>query len=172
MIALTPAIRDMLKELNAVLDEEIALLSLRRSQMKLLSGAILDRDDDAVERLLGEIERMGQLQAQADARLGKLRSGLAELFGCQVDQMRLSRLIESLAGADRQAIEQRRRQIAQLAGELQRQHLETAVVVFECARINRLLLECLYPAGSSVNTYGAGGAGAWRGEAGLVDTEL
>jgi len=172
MILLTPYAKDLLSELNAVLDEEIALLSLRRSQMKLLSGAILDRDDAAVERILDEIERTGELQAQTDAKLGNLRNSLAGEFGCQPEQMRLSRLLEAMSGQDRQALQQRRQMVAQLAGELQRQHLETAVVVFECARINRLLLECLCPSGGSVSTYGADGVGAWCSEGGLVDTEL
>jgi hypothetical protein len=171
MISLTPDVRDQLGELNVVLDGEIALLSLRRAQMKLLSEAVLDRDDTAVERILGEIDRTGQLQAQADEKLALLRGSLAEAFGCPSQQMRLSLLLGVLDGPDCQAVEQRRQRIAQLAGELQRQYLETAVVVFECARINRLLLECLYPPGGSVHTYGADGAGAWHTDAGLVDTE-
>ena len=46
-----------IEALSALLAEEAALLDLRRSQLSSLSWAILDRYEDAVGRILDQIER-------------------------------------------------------------------------------------------------------------------
>ena len=49
--------------------------------------------------------------------------------------------------------------------------MRTVMLLGECARINRMLLEAMFPHSEGVVTYGAGGAEPWQPDAGLVDAE-
>ena len=65
-----------------------------------------------------------------------------------------------------------RQRIVELTDALRKQHLQTVLLLAECARFNRLLLESILPGGEMVMTYGTGGSDLWRSGTGLVDTEL
>ena len=60
----------------------------------------------------------------------------------------------------------------ELAERLQLAHLRAVVLLGECARINRLLLESLFPASRTPATYSQGGAEPWGSGPGLLDAEL
>ncbi|MCD6364946.1 MAG: hypothetical protein J7M14_03640 [Planctomycetes bacterium] len=159
------------KELTALLDEEIELLDLRCSQLSQLCSATLHRDEDVLEKLLGEIERTQQRQEVTDLRLQAMRASLAGCFGVEPREMRLARLIELLAGEQAAAVDCRRRQMILLIDKLRRKHMETALIISECARLNHMLLESLMPGAPAVTIYGARGESAWCSDIGLVDVE-
>ncbi|MBS3734229.1 MAG: flagellar export chaperone FlgN [Phycisphaerae bacterium] len=158
-------------DLAAVLDEEIDLLAARRDQLARLTVAIPGGDERATERLLQQMERTQQAQAQTDNRLRAARNAMASALACDASQLRLSRLVDRLDGADRDRIERRRARIVALVEAVRREHIKAAMLLSECARINRELLESLFPASTPVTTYGAAGRESWRPHTGLVDTE-
>ena len=86
--------------------------------------------------------------------------------------MKLSKLIEQLDDEHRLGVNYRREQIVLLAEQLRRRHVETAMLLMESARVNRMLLESLFPQSEPVNTYGTEGAQSWRPDAGLLDAEM
>jgi hypothetical protein len=157
--------------LLAVLDEEIRLLELRRSQLEALSVAIVERDDERMESLLGEIQQAVDSQADADLRLKAVRRALADDMGFPIEQVRLELLIERLRGGERTEIERRRRRIIDRAERLRRQHLHTSILLLECTRINRLLLEALFPQSKGLDTYVNGGPDRWCPDTGTVSAE-
>jgi flagellar biosynthesis/type III secretory pathway chaperone len=168
-----PAIEtERIASLGRLLDEEASLLDLRRSQLASLCGAIVDRDEDAVERLLEQIERAQELQAAADEKLDAIRRKLAECLDCPNEEVKLSALIAALSEPQRTALAEQRRRIIELAERLQLEHMRTVMLLTECSRINRMLLESLFPDSQGVTTYSEAGPEPWRPEAGLVDAEL
>lgn len=171
MITETPQITETVAELTELLDEEIALLTARLEQMELLSAAMVSLDDDAMEPVLERMERTQSQQQQTDNRLAQVRESLASLAGLPVRQMRLSRLVRELPEAMGRQVERRRDRLVELSDELRRHHLQTVLLLAESARINRLLLDTLFPASEPVTTYDTGGADQWRPDTGLVDTE-
>lgn len=162
---------DLIDQLRCLLDEETALLDLRRSQLVSLCESILERDDDAVERTLEQVERAQQLQAETDAKLNALRLRLADALHLDREEVRLSALIGLLDEPLRAPLAERRQRLIDLAEQLQLQHLRTVMLVTECARINRMLLEGLFPDSEGVATYGMRGAEPWQPDTGLVDAE-
>ena len=171
MSSLPQGAGDLVDELTALLDEEIELLELRCSQLGTLTSATLERNDDVLETVLREIEKTQQRQVATDLKLQALRDAFAEALGWSVEEMRLSQLADSLPPAQGSAVRYRRRQIVLLSDKLKRQHIETVVVVTECARVNRMLLESLFPKAGAVTTYGARGQRSARLDTGLVDVE-
>jgi len=172
MNPMAPELAALVDEMMAILDEEIGLLDGRRGQLEGLSGAILDRDEDAMEKLLCEMERTLRVQKTVDSKLEALRNTLADTLGCPPKELKLSALIGRLQGQRRAALEYRRQQIVVLTDKLRRQHLETCLFLLESSRINRMLLESLFPDSEPVITYGVEGADQWRPDTGLVDAEL
>lgn len=162
---------DLLQELLAALEQEIGLLVLRKEQMSALWQSLAAHDNVAMERSLGELERTGAAQAANDRRLALALSRQAQAVGCPPDQARLGRLIAYLDPQDRLAVDRKRKQIVALVRQLRGRHMETALLLSECSRINRLLLDCLGPARQSVTLYDTQGASQWRPATGLVDTE-
>ncbi|MGB2823916.1 MAG: hypothetical protein WBF17_23255 [Phycisphaerae bacterium] len=163
---------DQIASLAGLLDEEASLLDLRRSQLTSLCDAIVDRDDEAVERLLDQIERAQELQSAADEKLNTIRRKLAECLDCPGEDVKLSALITALPEPQRSGLAQQRQLIIELAQRLQLEHMRTVVLVTECSRVNRMLLESLFPESQGVTMYSAAGCEPWRPNAGLVDAEL
>ncbi len=163
----------LIDELLAVLDEEIELLELKRSQLADLSEALVTADDEIVEELLEQIEQTEQTQTAVDMRLKVVREALAGAFGYEdIKELRLSVLAVELPEAQASAVDDRRRRMAEQVGKLRRQHLQTAMLLVECSRVNRMMMECISPSGETVATYDATGTNLWRSGAGLVDKEL
>jgi len=159
-------------ELLAALDQQIDLLEAKRSQLADLFDGLIARDEEAVEAVLERIERTERLQTAADSYLSRVRGELARVIGGEGRKLRLLDVIEQLPPEQSRALADRRGRIVELSDSLRRQHLQTVLVLGECARINRLLLESILPEGESVMTYGTGGSDLWRSGTGLVDTKL
>ena len=171
MILIPPGAGDLLESLDALLEEEISLLQERRKHLETLSDVLVRRDDESMERLLEEMERAQDRQAQTDLRLRGVREALAESLGTDAREMTLSVLIGELPLPLGEALDRRRKQILLLAGDLRHRHLQATMLLAESARINRMLLESLFPSSESVTTYSTGGADSWRPDTGLVDAE-
>ena len=171
MNALPQGALALIDELIKMLDREVDLLDLRCVQLAGLSRASIERDDETMESLLTEIENTQLRQESTDREMDALRRGLAGLLGWPVARTRLGNLAEVLSGPRREAVAARRTCIAALIEQLRRQHMSTALVVAESARINRMLLESLCPQSRRVTTYGVGGESSWRPDAPLVDVE-
>jgi len=170
MMPSAPA-QDLVEPLHEALDEEIAALNLRRSQLALLREAILARDDEAVGRLLGQLEQAQVLQSRLELRLQSIREALAEQLDLSVDAATLSGLIGRLGPQAARRLDLCRRQVVHLVKALQRQHLELAILLHECARINRLMLEQFLRGAQPVATYGAGGHSVRHDHRGMMDME-
>ncbi|MBL7133818.1 MAG: hypothetical protein ISS78_06950 [Phycisphaerae bacterium] len=171
MKEMSPAALALIDELLKTLDQEIDLLDLRCVQLAALSRASIERDDETMESLLRDIETTQQRQDSTDRELNSIRRMLADLLALPRAEMRLAMLVEVLDGPQRTAVAGRRQAIVTLMEQLKRQHMDTALVVAESARINRMLLESLCPQSRQVTTYGVRGERSWRPESPLVDVE-
>ncbi len=172
MIYVTEEIRSLINEMLKILGEEISLMNARRRQLSVLSEAIIARSDGDMEKILGEMEHTGEAQASVDMQLQSVRAAFAGAIGLRCGDIRLSRLIEQLPPQYQLALETRRSQIVSLAASLRKQHLQTSMLLIESARINKLLLKCLFPQNDEVKTYGSGGARDWREDTGLLNMEF
>lgn len=162
---------NLYRELLETLDEEVVILNRRCDQLEQLSGAITDRDSDGVEKLLDAMERAQARQGELDVKVQALRSTLAERYGLSPEEMRLGRLADLLPEEQAEQINCRRRQVMLLAEKLRQKNLEASMVLFECARLNKMLLQCLCPPERTVSTYGSGGHSTWRMPAGSLEVE-
>lgn len=168
-----PETQPLVDELLAALDEELVVLDTKCRHLKALSEHLVARDNDGAEVLMQQMELAEADQRQADHRLGAAGGLLAGNLGLSPGSARLSDLIPLLPPDVGRTLQAKRQQLVDGASRLRRRHLETAMLLGECMRINRTLLEAFKPSCQSVVTYGVGGSDRWRDDAaGLIDTEL
>ena len=158
-------------ELIACLDDQIDLLARREAELDALGEAILANDNDRMERVLDEMTRSRQLQQQADDRLSSARGAAAETLGWPASQTRLAKLIGLIEPTGRQELRRRRRQVLERASRISLKHRQTAVLLAECTRVNRMLIDCMVGDDQRVTLYGHTGRQHWNGAGGLMDTE-
>ena len=161
----------LVDQLLTVLDEEIDLLDLRRIQMEELHDLILHSDENRMECLLREIEEAQQRQFKADNTLASVRTALACLIGEPNGKIRLEQILPHLELPARRAVSEKRQELIRLAQKLREQHLTTAMLLIESLRVNRLLLEGMFPKQEVLQTYDASGMRGWHKGPGLVDME-
>jgi hypothetical protein len=169
---MTAAIDDaqcLVKDLLVVLDEEIRLEEAAVGHLRGLAGAVLARDEGRAERLMAEA---GDTQAgfeEVESRRHALCEGLASALGRPRAEVTLRRLVREMPAPEAEAIDARRRQLERLAGEVRRQYLRTAALVWHSVHLNRALLLGLFPQMESARTYESGGTAQPQPGGGLVD---
>jgi len=169
--AATPAMDELIRRLIEALDEEIAHLDRRRVQLRNLADCIVERDERGLERLLEEIEGAMARQAELDDRLEAVRSNIADALWDRPGRLTVGGIVESLDEPARSRLAGRRRQAIEAVEAFQQQHLHTSVLLLESVRVNRMMLEAVFPHSRGVTTYRAGGQDPWRPDTGLVDAE-
>ena len=153
------------------LDRQIDLLTRRESELDALSEAIIANDNDRMEQVLDQMTLSRQLQAQADAELQAHRDALASRLGWSAGSTRLSRLMAAVEPAGRDLLRRRRLDVMTLAERISVKHRRTAVLLAECTRVNRMLIDCMVGGDGRVTLYGQTGRQHWRGAGSLMDTE-
>jgi flagellar biosynthesis/type III secretory pathway chaperone len=160
------------ERLLEALDRELELLAAKRAEMEQLLAALARRDDAALERLLSRMEQGEREQSQADRDVERISSDLAAEVGCPVERPRLSELAAYLPPDLARALEDRRQALTSHLRQLRRKHMEMSMLLHECQKINRLLLECLLRESSGPGTYSANGNMRHRDGGGVMRAEL
>jgi flagellar biosynthesis/type III secretory pathway chaperone len=159
------------EQLSDVLDDQIRHLERRRMQLRSLTDSIVERDERGLESLLERIEQALNTQAELDRRLDAVRSGIADALLEKPDRVTLGGVVEALDEPQRGILADRRRRLIEAVEAFQQQHLHTSVLLLESVRINRMMLEAVFPGSRGLATYDPGGHDSWRPDTGLVDAE-
>lgn len=160
------------EQLLEALDSELELLAAKRAEMEQLLAALVSRDNAALERLLPRMEQTQQEQSQADREVERISSDLAAQVGCPLERPRLSQLAPYLPSDLARVLEDRRRALTDELGLLRRRHMEMSMLLHECQKINRLLLECILRESTGPRTYSAKGNLRHRDDGGVMSAEL
>ena len=160
------------EQLLEALDRELELLAAKRAEMDQLLAALAIRDDAALERLLARMEQAEREQSRADREVERVSAELAAQVGCPEERPRLSKLAAYLPPDLARALEDRRQALTSQLRQLRRKHTEMSMLLLECQKINRLLLECLLRERSGPRTYSANGTLRRRDGGGVMSAEL
>ena len=162
----------MPEQLLGALDRELELLAAKRIEMDQLLAALACRDDAALEKLLSRMEQEQQEQLRADREVERILADLAVQVGCPGERLRLSELARHLPPDLARALEDRRQALTGQLRQLSRKHLEMSMLLHECQKINRLLLDCLLRESRGPGTYSASGNLRHRDGGGVMSAEL
>lgn len=160
----------------AVLDEDIRHIEETLLRLDELRGLVIKRDDANLASLLERIEAEAAGRSAHELKRQSVRRKLADAFGCaSAEEMTLSR-VESesaLPEGTRVQVAMRREKLRLLVEKLRKEYTATVLLLADCARFNRLLLESVFELGKPATVvYGADGAARRQSGANLVNMRL
>jgi hypothetical protein len=158
MNSMSSGIEELIEELLALLDADAARLESTLSHLNNLRAGVIKRNEAGLEQLL-EIVKTEQDERDAlENKRSQLRHIAAAAFGCTADEVNLSRIMEHLTPALRQQVAQRQQTLARLVEKLKTEYMATAMLLNECSRFNRMLLDSIVGSRcKGVTTYNASG---------------
>lgn len=146
-------------ELLDVLDRDIRHVETSLLRLDALRTLLIKRDDRALETLLANIHRQGEMHAATEQRREQLRRDLAADLGWPACELTLSGLMTRLAEPTRSHLAERQTRLKVLIAQLKREHTLTSVLIADCASFNRSLLRAFFgPACKTGTTYSPAGA--------------
>jgi flagellar biosynthesis/type III secretory pathway chaperone len=172
MMPADPHVDPLLDALVKLLDAEIQQMRTQSEQIQGLGEAIARRDETALGALLARVEGEQSRQQALEEQTGRIRAALAKHYGLDIEEARLGVLLERVPPRWRGPLGERRQGIIDMAESLRRQNYEAAVMLYECTRVNRRLLECLTCGENSVDTYDSEGSSRRRYASGTLNAEL
>ena len=133
-------IENKVDELFAILETDVRHLKEGLSRLNELRGLVIKRDDAALSRLLDTIRAEANSRSVQGAKRQSIRRDLANELGCNAEQVTLSRLETILSETKRSRVASTKAALRVLVKELEKEHARTAMLLSECARLNRLFL--------------------------------
>ncbi len=127
-------------ELLSVLDKDIRHMRECLLRLNELRELVIKRDEVSLSKLLESIQAESEVYAANEQKRQAIRKDLADLLGYNVEQMTLSKLEETVSKKKRVEVSERKTTLRILASQLKKEHLSVALLLTECARFNKMLL--------------------------------
>jgi hypothetical protein len=142
-------IEDKVDKLLAVLDKDIQYIQESLSRLNELRSLVVKRDDVSLGRLLENIQVESKGYRSHESRRQSIRKELASALDYDVEQVTLSRLEAVLPEEKKAQVTERKMRLRALAKELKKECLSTAMLLSDCARFNRVLLNSIFELGKT-----------------------
>ena len=137
-----------------VLKQESDSMTLIETWLTQLQERVVQRDESALEGLLKEIQSKHSLMPELERRRQQIRLELAAVLGVPFEQVTLTRLTILLKGELQNQVSRMRAQLQSQMETLRVQHRGTVMLLADCARFNRLLLNSIFEnSHQSMTTY-------------------
>jgi hypothetical protein len=157
-------------ELLSVLDVDIQQLRNNLSLLDKLRSLVLKRDEAGLRSLLDVVRTMPNGEAGNESKRISIRKTLAGMLGWEFEEVTLTRLEEAISGPQRFGIAEKKAEITSLIGSLRTEYSRTALLLSECARFNRLLLNNIMEFGrATALTYKSNGTTEPQSRAAFVN---
>lgn len=159
--------------LLVVLQRQIQTIKLNLSRLNELRAFVVKRDELSLRKLLTTIQSESPNQADDELKREILRKELAAILGCQTRQMTLTMLEKELDGPKKERVTQIKDDLRASAIELRKEHAGTMMLLSECARFNKTLLNGVLQMGrSSEITYSQNGSALRHGNSGFMNLQF
>jgi flagellar biosynthesis/type III secretory pathway chaperone len=175
-----PATENRIATLLGVLDEDMRHLEHTLVRLDTLRSLLVKREAAALARLLDDVRRETDAYQANEQKRHQLQCALAAELGCAARELTLSRLVARLSGPTSSevqrrygaALAERQTRLRSLASRLKREYTLTTLLVRDCLRFNRALLEIFLRSRSQETTYSAAGVARRAPGAALMDMKL
>jgi hypothetical protein len=158
MKATTVEIEDKVDELLILLDRDIQHMQQNLSWLNELRVLVVKRRETDLGKLLESIQAESDSYRSHEIKRESIRKDLAHALDCGLEQVTLSGL-ETVLPAERKAkVAGKKAELRALTEELKREHLSTAMLLLDCARFNRQLLNSVFGLAEAGMVYNSKGS--------------
>lgn len=155
---MSSGIEELIEELLSLLDADAVRLEITLRYLNDLRAGVIKRDEAAMAQLLETVKAEQNDRDALEDKRTALRRIAAAAFGCTADEVNLSRIMEYVMPPLRQQVAQRQQRLARLVEKLKTEYTATAMLLNECSRFNRMLLDSIIGSRcKGVATYNASG---------------
>lgn len=152
-------IQSQVTALLDVLDEDTRHVEDTLARLDALRGLLIKRDHAALEKLLVETRNQSENYAATESRRQGVRRDLAKELGWTERDLTVTKLLPHVAEPLASALAERQTKLKALIVRLKREHTLTAMLILDCRKFNRSLLQVfLGPAGKTGTMYSPTGA--------------
>ncbi|MFC1676894.1 flagellar export chaperone FlgN [Planctomycetota bacterium] len=137
-------IESKVDDLLIVLDKDIEQIKKNLDILDQLRCMVVKQDESSLRELLENTQSRSNSYKENELKRQALRKDLAFALGCDTEQITLSRLSEQLAGDRKVRIAEKKAQLQTLTNELMKEHLATSMLLADCARFNRAMLNGIF----------------------------
>ena len=148
----TPDIYKKLDQLLEVLDADAEQMNRNLRWLEQLRELLVKRDEKALHRLLQHIQAQSSKHQETETRRCQLRNELARAMACSADKVTLSMLAESVCQPRSSRITEKKHTLNELAARLKREYFTTTMLIADCSRFNRHLLDTVFGFNRNKNT--------------------
>jgi hypothetical protein len=159
MKAETASIEEKVDRLLVCLDKDVQYMQESLLQLNEMRRLVIKRDEAALGKLLLSIQADAGLYRQHELGRKAIRKELADFLGYGIEQVTLSALRASVPEEKKEQLTQMKEKLRALCVELKKEYLSTALLLAECARFNKLLLNGIFNLGQAESVhYNSNGA--------------
>ena len=159
-------------QLNEFLDEQAESIRRTLRQFDVLRGAVIHRDEAMMTELAEQVDAQNQERQEADKRREALCRQLGELLGCDARQVNITAICGLLDSEDRAELEDKRRVVKELVSRLKIEREGTELLLRECERMNRAILNEMMGSGRRTMTYTRRGVTQNEAPGGMMSVRL
>lgn len=159
-------------ELLSVLSDDIRHIKQTLERLDALRAAVIRRDEEGLKCLLDEVADEQGNYEPVERRRDGIRKQMADVLGCGIEEMNLSKLCGQLTGERRDLVAQARQELQGICEKLRKEHMATNILLKECSRFNNLLLRGILGNGRGTVTYNSRGDASWELQKGMVSIRL
>jgi len=141
------------QELLDFLDQSVDSVRDMLSMLNAFRAALIRRDDSALRQIQECLPAIAIQRQQTDCRLERLISEFAHLLQRPVSQVNLTRIGSFLPPSQRSQVQEKQRALQTLVNRLHIEHRGTELLLRECERLNRLLLDGMIGKRNQTLTY-------------------
>jgi len=164
--------QEHLDKLAEYLDSQAGYLERVLQFLDEFRKSLIRRDVAALEQMQEQMEQEGELCRHIEQSRRHLTERLAEVMGCEVQEVCLSRICSRLEPGEQLRMKKRQEYLKELTARLRQQHLATELLVREYTRMNRRFLEVLTGQLEKGRMYDAHGRPEGTALSGLVSVKL
>ncbi|MCK4887366.1 MAG: hypothetical protein KAS96_08255 [Planctomycetes bacterium] len=166
-------IEDKISELMMVLDIDIAHLQESLLRLNDLRMLVVKRDNDKLGKLLMTIEASTNSHKENEQRRQRICQYLAEAAGTGSKYATLADIEQMIDGPMKLEFNRRRLKLKVLASEVKNDYLSASMLLADCARVNRMLLDGIFGGGKGREiSYSANGSAKRENNINFMSMEL
>jgi len=172
MITLNIRLDELIDDLLKILDEDAEHIKLTLGRLNRLRASVIKRDQEDIKALLDTVREDDTGYSQTEITRHTIRKELAQIVGCSVGEMNLTRLRRCLSEEKAMMVAEKQRELKVLIEKLRIEHTCTSMLIKECTRLNKMLLRSIFSNGRESVTYNARGDASWEMRKGIVNFKL
>jgi hypothetical protein len=159
-------------ELFAFLDDSVLSMQQMLDKLNELRAAVVRRDQDTLQQMSDQMPEMTVLRDDMQRRQRQLCQAFAGPLNCLPEKINVSYLVLFLEASKAGELKTKQHRLQELVGRLSRERRATEMLLRECERLNRMMLDGIVGKSNQTCTYGSGGRVQRQLHCAIVNTRI